>query len=185
MRSLVMLRWTVPTDRAHRSSRALIEAVITPAVRASGWLYSPETTHHVTDRGNEVWLTVVTSVDDAAYVREDLDELLMSSPSLETSDDRLLAHDAEWYRAALQGVTDVALDVIEGERAIPVTEYQAFEDPSGAVMTLAPFLAEASTSYCRMCSTYEATEEFWLAFFRRGPSADLAAAGRGLWDLAS
>lgn len=179
-----MLRWIMPTGGPYDSPRGLIEALISPAVRASGWLSSPGTTHHLSDQGSEAWLTVITLVDDATDVRDDLDELLMSPPILETSDDALLAPSAEWYRAALQQVTHVGLDVLEARGMIPLTEYEAFASPSDAAMLLIPFLNEVSDAYRRACSTYESTERFWLTFFRRGPDADLPAPGHWLWNLA-
>jgi hypothetical protein len=184
MSSPVMLRWAVRVGRPYDTTRALIKGWILPAVRAAGWLSSPGTTHHVTDRGSEAWLTVVTHVDDATDVQDELSELLGSSPVVETAQDALLAPGAEWYRAALQEVTHVGLDVLEARRAIPLSEYEAFEAPSEAALRLVPFLNEASDTYRRASSTYESTERFWLAFFRRAPTPDLPRTGRSLWNLA-
>lgn len=184
MSSLVMLRWVIPAGRAYDASRELIEALISPAVRGGGWLYSPGTTHHVSDQGSEAWLTVITQVDDATAVQDDLAEFLKSPPTLETTHDALLASDAEWYRAALQEVTHVGLDVIEARGMIPLSEYEAFERPSEAALPLLTFLNEVSQTYRRSCATYESTEMFWLDFFRRGPAPELSRAGRWLWNLA-
>jgi hypothetical protein len=66
--SFVMLRWIVPAGWPYDSPRELVELLISPAVRASGWLWSPGTTHHVSDQGTEAWVTVITQVDDATEV---------------------------------------------------------------------------------------------------------------------
>jgi len=179
-----MLRWVTPVARPHGSARALIEGLISPAVRAAGWLFSPGTTHHVSDQGSEVWVTAITSVDDATDVQDELGELLGSPPTLETTHDALLVPSAEWYRAALQAVTHVGLDVLGARGVIPVSEYEAFESPSDAAPRLMPLLNEASDTYRRACSTYESTESFWLDFFRRGPAPGLPRSGRVLWNLA-
>ena len=65
MSSLVMLRWVIPVGRFYASTSELIRGLISPAVRAGGWLCSPGTTHHVSRQGGEAWVTVVTQVDDA------------------------------------------------------------------------------------------------------------------------
>lgn len=184
MSSFVMLRWVVPVRHPYASARDLIKGLVSPAVRAGGWLSSPGTTHHVSDEGSEAWVTVVTTVDDATAVEDDLTERLMSPPAVESARDALLDPDVEWYRAALQDVTHVGLDVIDARSPIPLTEYGAFLSPSQAAPILVPFLNEVSDTYRRACSTYEATESFWLAFFRRGPAADLDPSGHRLWNLA-
>jgi len=184
MSSLVMLRWIVPARRPYASPRELIEALISPAVRASGWLCSPGTTHYVSDRGSEAWVTVVTQIDDATEIQDDLAELLNAPPALETTYDALLAPGSEWYREALQVVTHVGLDVIEARGTIPLSEYAAFESPSEAASVLIPFLNEVSGTYRRTCPTYRATEMFWLDFFRRAPAPELSRAGHWLWNLA-
>ncbi len=117
-----MLRWILPAGRLYDSPRELIKALISPAVRAGGWLYSPGTTHYVTDQGTEAWVTVITQVDDATDVQDDLAEFLKSPPTVETTHDVLLAAGAEWYRAALQEVTHVGLDVIEAQATIPLSD---------------------------------------------------------------
>lgn len=183
MSSLVLLRWIIPVRRPGGSSRELIEDVIAPAVRGGGWLSSPGTTHCVDDHGKEAWVTVVTPVDDATQVQEDLTELLRSSPAVETGHDPLLARGLEWYRDALQEVTHVGLDALEARGRIPLSEYEAFEDPSEAAPRLIPFLNEVSDTYRRTSSTYESTERFWLTFFRRGPAPELSPAGHWLWNL--
>lgn len=184
MSSLVMLRWIMPVGRPYDSPRELIKALISPAVRASGWLSSPGTSHYVSDQDREAWLTVITRVDDATDIQDDLAESLKSPPTVETTHDALLAPGAEWYRAALQKVTRVSLDVLEAQATIPVSEYPAFESPSEAALLLIPFLNEVSRTYRRSCSTYESTEAFWLAFFRQGPAPELSRPGRWLWNLA-
>lgn len=184
MRSLVLLRWIMPVGRPHDSSRELIEALVSPAVRTGGWLYCPGTTHHVSDQGTEAWLTVITRVDDATAVQDEVAELLTSAPTVETADDVLLAPGAERYRAVLQDVTHVGLDVLEARSVIPLAEYEAFESPSDAAPLLLTFLNEVSRTYRGACSTYESTERFWLDFFRRGPAAELSPAGHSLWNLA-
>jgi len=138
----------------------------------------------VTDQGTEAWVTVITQVDDATDVQDDLAGLLEWPATVETTDDVLLSERAEWYRGALQEVTHVGLDVIEAGATIPLSEYEAFESPSEAALLLIPFLNEVSNSYRRACSTYESTEMFWLAFFRRGPAPELSRPGRWLWNLA-
>lgn len=179
-----MLRWIMPAARPYHSPRELIATVVSPAVRAGGWLYGPETTHFVSDEGGEAWVTVVTPLDAATDVRDDLDERLMARPEVETTDDVLLADGAEGYRAALQEVTHVGLDVLEARGRIPVTEYAAFESPSEAAAVLIPFLSKVSPTYRRASSTYESTERFWLAFFGRGPGSELSRPGHWLWNLA-
>ena len=183
MASWVMLRWIMPVP-GYGSSKDLVRATVSPAVRASGWLSSPGTTYHVTDRGDQVQLTVVTRVDDATDVQIELGELLQSPTTVETARDPLLRPDAAWYRAALQGVSRVGLDVIEARGHIPLSEYEAFERPADAALLLTGYLNRVSGSYRRSCSTYEKTESFWLSFFRRGPTPDLSQPGRGLWNLA-
>jgi hypothetical protein len=173
----------MPPGRPYASARELIQARIAPAVRESGWLCGPGTTHYVSDQGSEAWLTVVTLVDDATDVLGDLAERLMWPATVETTDDVLLARGAERYRASLQDVTHVGLDVLEAGAVIPLSEYEAFEDPSEAAPLLMPFLNEASPAYRRGCSNYEATERFWLAFFGRGPAPELASPGHWLWNL--
>jgi hypothetical protein len=162
----------------------LITTVISPAVRAGGWLYGPDTTHHVNDQGGEAWVTVVTPLDAAPDVRADLDELFMCPPKLETTDDTIVSPGAEGYRAALQEVTHVGLDVLESGRPIPLAEYDAFERASEAAEQLIPFLSEVSSTYRRTSSTYDSTERFWLGFFGRAPDTELARAGHWLWNLA-
>lgn len=184
MSSLVMLRWVLPAPRPYRSPRELIETVILPAVRAGGWLYGPDTTHYVSDQGSEAWLTVVTPLDAATDVQDELGERLMSAPRVETTDDALLAPGTEAYRAALQDVTHVGLDVLESRTAIPLTEYAAFASPGEAADRLIPFLNAASPTYRRASSTYESTERFWLSFFRRAPDTELPRPGHSLWNLA-
>jgi len=184
MDDLVLFRWIVPTDRALASGRDVIGRVISPAVRSGGWLYSPRTTHHITDCGSEASVTVITEVDRSSEVRAELEEVLGLSPALETTQDALLVPCAGWYRAALQEVTHAGLDVIEAGAEMPLTEYAAFEDRSDSALRLLAFLNEVSGSYRSCCSTYDATERFWVDFFRRGPSPDLGQAGRGLWNLA-
>lgn len=184
MSSLVLLRWVMPAARPHESVRELIRARISPALRASGWLFSPGTTHDVSDQGSEAWLTVVAQLDDTPDIEDDLAASLNSPPNVETTHDALLAPEAEWYREALQAVTHVGLDVIVAPGSLPLSEYEAFESPSDAALRLIPFLNDASETYRRSCSTYEATEAFWLAFFRRGPAPDLPRPGRRLWNLA-
>jgi len=179
-----MLRWVVPAARPHHSPRELIEVVISPALRASGWLYGPGTTHHVSDEGGAAWVTVVTRVDAAADVREDLDDLLMSPPTVETTDHVLLSPGTDRYRGALQEVTHVGLDVLAARGTIPLPEYEAFANPSGAAELLVPFLSEMSPTYRRACPNYEGTERFWLAFFGRAPDAELPRPGHWLWNLA-
>ena len=129
--SLVMLRWIMPVSRPYDSARQLIASQISPAVRGGGWLFSPGTTHHVSDEGGEAWLTVVTHVDDATDVRDELAELLQWFPTVETTHDGLLAPGAESYRSALQDVTHLGLDVIEARAAVPLSEYEAFETQHG------------------------------------------------------
>jgi hypothetical protein len=138
----------------------------------------------VSDQGGEAWVTVVTPLDAAPDVRDDLEEHLMTPPRVETTDDVLLATGAEGYRAALQEVTHVGLDVLEARGRIPVAEYEAFDSPSEAAAVLVTFLSEVSPTYRRASSTYESTERFWLAFFGRGPDAGLARPGHWLWNLA-
>lgn len=179
-----MLRWVIPVGRFYASTSELIRGLISPAVRAGGWLCSPGTTHHVSRQGGEAWVTVVTQVDDATEVRDDLHELFGSHPAVETSRDALLATDGQWYREALQAITHVGLDVLEAAGTIPLSEYEAFETPSDAALLLVPFLNRVSNTYRRTGSTYESTERFWLAFFRRGPTPELSPAGHGLWNLA-
>jgi len=82
MSSLVLLRWILPVGGPDASARDLISARISPAVRASGWLSSPGTTHDVSDQGAEAWLTVITPLDDVTDVQEELNELLMSRPAV-------------------------------------------------------------------------------------------------------
>ena len=183
-RCLVMLRWILPLHRSSGSARDLIRTSVSPAVRASGWLSSPGTTHHVSDRGPELWLTVITVLDDTTDVRDELTEFLRAPPSVETGHDPLLASAAEWYRRALQDVSRVALDVIEAGGRIPLAEYQAFESPADAALLLARYLDDVSASYRRACPTYEEMESFWLSFFKRGPTPQLPQPGRGLWNLA-
>lgn len=184
MNSLVLLRWIVPVGRFYDSPRASIEALISPAVRASGWLCSPGTTHYVSDLGSEAWLTVVTHIDDVTEIQDDLAELLASPPTVETTHDALLGPGVEGYREALQNVTHVAMDVLGARGVIPVTEYEAFESPGEAALFLNAFLNEVSETYRCTCSTYEATERFWLTFFRRGPAPELTPPGHWLWNLA-
>lgn len=184
MGSLVMLRWVIPVGGRYRSSRDVIQAVVAPALRAGGWLYGPGTTHFVEDQGTESRVTVVTRIDDAADVQGELDELLAAAPTVETTHDAFLAPDAAWYRAALQTVTHVGLDVLGARATIPLAEYLAFERPSNSVMDLAVFLTEVSETYRRSCSSYELTEKFWLSFFRLGPAPELSRPGRQLWNLA-
>lgn len=182
--SLVMLRWIIPVGGRHRSSRDVIQTAVAPALRAGGWLYGPGTTHFVEDQGTETWVTVVTRLDDAVDVQAELDALLATAPTVETTHDALLVPEADWYRAALQTVTHVGLDVLGARATIPLAEYLAFERPSDAVVDLAAFLAEVSETYRRSCSSYEHTEKFWLSFFRLGPSPELSRSGRRLWNLA-
>lgn len=153
-------------------------------MRAGGWLWSPDTTHYVSDEGSEAWLTVVTTFDDATDVQEDLGDLLMSAPTFETAEDVLLDPGSDWYRASLQEVTHIGLDVLDAGGDIPVSEYDAFASPSDTATRLIPFLNDVSETYRRACSTYESTERFWLAFFRRAPAPDLWPSGHGLWNLA-
>ena len=183
MNALVLMRWIVPVG-GYGSARDLIEARISPAVRASGWLCSPHTTHHVSDEGNEAWLTVVTRMDRAEDVAEDLAELLGSPPAVETTQDVLLSPGAEEYRGSLQEITHVGLDVLAAGGVIPLTEYESLLQPSTAAPRLIPFLNETSDTYRRACSTYESTERFWLSFFRWGPTPDLSHPGHWLWNLA-
>ena len=184
MRSCVMLRWIFPVRRPYRSPRDLIARLVTPAVREAGWLYSPGASHCVSDEGDEAWLTVVTHIDDATAVRDGLAEFLTASPTVETTNDVLLTAGAEPYRAALQQVTHVGLDVLEAGSRIPLAEYEAFECPSEAAPRLIGFLSEVSDTYRRTCTSSSATQRFWLDFFRRAPAPDLSAAGRSLWNLA-
>lgn len=184
MGSLVMLRWILPVGRPVDSARELITTLVAPSVRASGWLSSPGTTHHVSDEGREAWVTVVTQVDDATEVQDELAGLLRSSPAVETGHDPLLVSDAEWYRAALQQITHVSLDVIEARGTIPMSEYHAFESPMEAAPRLLAFLNEVSPTYRRACPSYESTERFWLDFFRQGPAPERSRPGRLLWNLA-
>lgn len=182
--SLVMLQWITPVGRHNRSSRDVIEARIVPALRAGGWIYGPGTTHFVEDHGPEASVTVITNVDDVGQVRSELIDLLASEPTRETTDDVLLAPGAAWYRAALQRVTHVGLDVLEARATIPLAEYPAFERPSDAVLELADFLSEVSDTYRRSCPAYDLTEAFWRSFFRLGPAPELRRSGRTLWNLA-
>lgn len=184
VRSLVMLRWILPVRRPYDSARQLIASQISPAVRRGGWLSSPGTTHHVSDEGGDAWLTVVTHVDDATEVQGELADLLQSVPTVETAQDALLTPGGESYRSALQCVTHVGLDLVDARAPIPLSEYEAFETPSESTLRLVPFLTEVSVSYRQCCSTYDATEAFWLAFFQQGPASELLAPGRGLWNLA-
>lgn len=184
MGSLVMLRWVIPVARPYDSPRKVIAGRISPAVRAGGWLWSPDTTHYVSDAGEEAWLTVVTTFDDAADVQDDLGDLLMSPPTLETGADVLLSPGADWYRAALQSVTHVALDVLDAGGRLPMMEYDAFASPADTAGRLIPFLNDTSETYRRACATYESTERFWLAFFRRPPAPELWPSGHWLWNLA-
>jgi hypothetical protein len=80
-------------------------------------------------------------------------------------------------------VTHVGLDALDAGDSIPLSEYEAFETPSQAAPRLIPFLNHVSDSYRRASSTYESTERFWLAFFRRGPLPELHPAGHCLWNL--
>jgi hypothetical protein len=182
--TLVLLRWMIPARRPYASSRELIRALIAPAVRSSGWLSSPDTTHHISEQGGEAWLTVITPVDDATEVQDDLADLLRSPPTLEVASHALLAPDSTWYCEALQTVTHIGLEVSDAAGAIPLSEYEAFESPSDTAFRLMSFLNEVSETHRRTCTTYEATEQFWLAFFRRAPAPELPRAGRGLWNLA-
>ena len=182
--SLVMLRWIMAAGRPYDSARQLIATHISPAVRAGGWLLSPGTTHHVSDESGEAWLTVITQVDDATEVQDELAELLQSLPTVETTHDALLAPGVERYRSALQDVTHVGLDVIEARASIPLSEYEALETPSESTILLVPFLNAVSMTYRRICSTYDSTEAFWLAFFQRGPASALTPPGRCIWNLA-
>ena len=182
MSSLVLLRWVVPADAQTVSD--LIRTRIAPSVRACGWLSSPGTSHHVSDDGRAACVTVVTSVDRAPDVADDLTELLGLAPSVETAHHVLLAPEADWYRTALQHVTHVSFEVLEAREAIPLSEWEAFADPSEAAPRLTPFLNEVSDTYRRTCSSYEPTERFWLDFFRRGPTPELARSGELLWNLA-
>jgi hypothetical protein len=129
-------------------------------------------------------VTVITQVDDATEVRGSLGEFLKLPPAVETTDHALLAPSAEWYRVALQRVTQVALDVIDARAVLPLTEDEAFKRPSDTAVLLIPCLSAASDSYRRACPSYESTETFWLDFFRRPPARKLVPAGRWLWNLA-
>jgi hypothetical protein len=129
-------------------------------------------------------MTVVSEVDKAPELRAELEELLGLSPTRETTRDGLLAPGADWYRTALQHVTYAGLDVLEKGARIPLSEYAAFENPSESAMQLLSFLTEVSDGYRRCCSTYDATERFWLDFFRQGPAPELDQAGRSLWNVA-
>lgn len=184
MSSLVLLRWIMPARRPYHSPRELIRTVVAPSVRSGGWLYGPETTHHVSDQGDEAWLTVVTPIENAPWVEEDMTELLMSRPSVETSHDALLDQGAAAYRAALQKVTHVGLDVLDDGGMIPLTEFEAVTRPSEAAPVLVPFLNATSGTYRSSCLTYDSTERFWLDFFRQGPAPKLSCPGRWLWNLA-
>jgi hypothetical protein len=73
--------------------------------------------------------------------------------------------------------------VIDACGRIPLTEYEAFESPSEAAARLIVFLSEASRTYRSTCTSYESTESFWLAFFRRGPAPELCRPGCWLWNL--
>lgn len=184
MSSLVLLRWILRPGLQHGSTRKLIETRVSPAIRAGGWLWGPNTTHYVSDQGGEAWVTVVTPLDDATTVQEELSELLGSPPTHETTRDAVLEPTAEWYRVALQEVTHVGLDVLDARGSIPLSEYEAFESPGNAAPVLTPFLNESSETYRRACHAYEPTERFWLAFFRRGPSSEMSPSGHWLWNLA-
>ena len=184
MSSLVMLRWIVPVRAWQGSSRELIRTVVSPAVRGSGWLSSPGTTHHASDRGDDVWVTVITRVDDVTDLREELAGLLRAEPTIETGNDPLLTPFASWYRLALHGVSQVSFDVVEAAGDIPLSEYQAFESPTEAAVLLVRYLNEVSDTYRRACCTYEKTESFWLSFFRSGPGPGYRQPGRSLWNLA-
>ncbi len=154
MSSFVLLRWTVPVS-ARGSSRASLVRRVSPALRAAGWLCSPDTSHFLRNQGREVWVTVTAPIDDVTNIRDELTELLTLPPTVETIQDPILANGAAWYRVVLQSVTHVALDVLEVDGRIPVDEYEAFESPSEG----APRLV-------------------------RGPAPELAPAGRYLWNLA-
>jgi len=175
---------TEPRIRVPESARELILTLVTPAVRRGGWLCSPGTTHYVSDQGNEAWVTVVTHVDDSPEVREELTELLSASAAIESRVDALLAAEAHYYRAALQSITHVGLDVLEAGAALPLTEGESIARPSEAAPLLASFLGGLSPTYRRACPTYDATERFWLTFFRRGPAPEMAPPGHWLWNLA-
>jgi len=133
MSSLVLLRWILPVGGPDASARDLISARISPAVRASGWLSSPGTTHDVSDQGAEAWLTVITPLDDVTDVQEELNELLMSRPAVEATHDTLLTPVAETYRSALQSVTHVGLEVLDARSPIPLSERDAFATPSASL----------------------------------------------------
>jgi len=182
--SLVMLRWIVPAGWPYESARELVDLLVSPAVRASGWLCSPGTTHHVEDRGTEVWLTVVARLDDVTDVRDDLTGFLKCPPTFEITHGVLLAPRARWYRRALQEVTGAALDLLEVGASPPLTEREAFADPSESVVLLMSLLSGLSDSYRQTCASYEKTERFWLGFFRRTPAPELPPAGHSLWNLA-
>jgi len=185
MSALVMLRWILPADRPYEARKDSIESLIAPAIRASGWLCGPSTSHHVRDLGSEAWLTVITTVDDATDVQDELTELLRTRAAIETSRDALLAPDAEWYRLALQAATHVGLDVLEARGVIPLTEHEAFARPSAAGPILWRFLNRVSPSYRHVCANYEAMERFWLDFFRAGPTPVLPPSGHCLWNLSA
>ncbi len=185
MGDLVLLRWALPVRPSFSSGRQTVTELILPTVQSGGWLYSPGATHHVSDHGHEVWLTVVGGVDDTLEIRSELEDRLGSAPRMESTTDPLLSPEAEWYRRALSTVTHAALDVLSAGASVPVPEYVAFENPSEAVALLIPFLNETSSTYRRCCSTYATTEHFWLDFFRRAPHPGLGKAGRTLWDLAA
>ena len=180
-----MLRWILPADRPYEARTDSIESVIAPAIRASGWLCGPSTSYHVRDLGSEAWLTVVTTVDDATDVQDELTELLRTAPAVETSRDALLTPDADWYRLALQAVTHVGLDVLDARGVIPLTEQEAFARPSATGPILWRFLNRVSPSYRHACASYESMERFWLDFFRAGPAPGLSPPGHCLWNLAA
>lgn len=184
MSSFVLLGWSLIPRAAVDSGRDLIKSDVAPAVHASGWLCSPDTTYHVRDLGDAARLTVVTQFDDAPDVREELTDFLGLPPSLETADDVLLATSAGWYRRALNCVTRVGLDVLDTGDLIPLSEYETFADPGEAAPRLSDFLSEVSATYRRTCSSYELTEAFWLDFFRKAPAPGLERSGELLWNLA-
>ena len=184
MTSHVMLRWVVPALPRYDSPRALIRELISPVVRGGGWLSSPGTTHAVREREAAAWVTVVTQVDDVVDVQDQLSELLMAPPSMESTHDDLLVQGGDWYREALQVVTHVGLDVVDAKATLPLSEYEAFENPGEAALRLIPFLNDVSTTYHRACPTYDSTERFWTGFFRRAPAPGLSRSGRLLWNLA-
>ncbi len=183
-----MIRWTLPAEPRKHDRRRMLREEIRPLLALSSFVslgaeyYVGQYHSPAHDVSSQVKLTLTLSCDRVNDSRRIVGQELPKPSSVdEIPSDRILQADCDWYRRALQCLTDIALDVLSSWEAPPVEE-PSWGDPASEALIaeLHHWLTQHSTSYGALGDL----QAFWGGFFRWGPSEELSPPGHWLWNIA-